>query len=234
MNDDPTDYSVPNEFEMKSNCICPVKTICYRCGWAHMTNSCGRCKFQQIDKEHNAALDVSKQFVIEVSTSINIAPSVSLSPALTIGQGSMLDIPSTLSANENVNNNLSHKGVGPVRPLPQGRSAIALPGDTINRENGLNNERLHLVCPRAQPLVKVISPRRNWSELQHRNVDMVEHLHSDSSESNCEKLSSSNSKVVEDEEIDGIFQYQSKSLPVNKVSTNGCRTFNTDDSEEEF
>jgi len=234
MNEDPIDYCVPHKFEMESYSICSVEIICYRCGWAHMTNSCSRYKSHQVDKEHNAAVDVSKQYVTEVSTPINIAPSVSHSPALTIGQGSMLDIPSTLGAIEHVNDNLSHQGVGPVRPLPQGKLAIALPGETIKREDGQNNERLHLLRPRAQPLVKVTSPRKNWSELQHRSVDMVEHLYSDSSESNCEKLSSSNSKVVEDDEIDGIFHYQSKSLPINMVSTNGPRTFKTEDSEEEF
>jgi len=234
MNEDRIDYCPPQEFEMESYSICAVETICYRCGWAHMKNSYSHCKSHQSDKEHNAAVNVSKQFVTEVSTSINIAPSVSYSSALTIGQGSMLDIPSTMNAIEHANDNLSHQGVGPVRPLPLGKSALALPGESINQEDDLNNERLHLLLPGAQPLVKVISPRRNWSELQNRSVDTVEHLYSDSSESNGEKISSSNSKVVEDEEIDGIFHYQSKSLPVNMVSTNGCRSFRTDDSEEEF
>lgn len=198
-----------------------------------MTNSCGRCKFHQVAKEHNAAVDMPK-LVPEVSTSINIAPAVSLCPALTIAQGSILDIPSTLSAIAPVKDNLSHQGAGPVRPLSQAMSAITIHGETINREDGLNNDRYHPLLPRAQPLVRVVSPRKNWSELQHQSAGMIEHVYSDSSESNCEKLSSSNSKIVEDEEIDGISQYQSKSLTVNIVSTDGCRTLKTDDSEEEF
>merc|ERR1719357_373262 len=100
MNEDHIDYCAPHEFKIESYSISAVEIICYRCGWAHMKNSCRRGKAHQVDKEHYAAVNVSKQFVTEVSTSINIAPSVSHSSALTIGQGSMLDIPSTLSANE--------------------------------------------------------------------------------------------------------------------------------------
>jgi len=166
MNKDPIDYCAPHEFEMESYSICPVETICYRCGWAHMTNSCGRCKSHQVDKEHNAAVDVSNQFVTEVSTSINISPSVSFSPTLTIGQGSMVDIPSTSSGIEHVNDKFNYQGVGPVRPLPQGKLAIALPGETIYQEDGLNNERLHLLRPRAQPLVKIITPRKKLVRTQ--------------------------------------------------------------------
>jgi len=221
---DHIDLSTTHEFETEPNSICPVKTICYRCGWAHLANSCGSCKSHQ---EHNAPQDMTTQLVRTFSTPINIAPSRSLCPALTIGQGTMLDIPSTVD----VHVKLGHNGLGPVRPLSQGMYAI--PGEAINPANGLNTEELRLQYPRGQPLVEVISPRKNWSDLKHTSRHVID-LYSDSSESNCEKLSSSNSKTVEDEEIDSLYQYRTNSSSVNMVSRTGCRALKVDDSEEDF